>query len=246
MGFGHLLLFGAALRFGFQQMAHEELFHFASTIRTAVGVPHARHHQKIEVLVRLDKRIHQPQCRFRRHIGVHFTDDQQQFSPQLGGVIDVRRGGVLRPDGIAHPLLVPRSLVHAIVMAAARRHRRLVEVAVKDDRPGRVLPARRGAVNSDAINVVIRVLRGGGLVPEDAIGEAGVGEVVPADIVKRLGTVRRAHAVHLHHDEAQVGQRGVAAEGAERLGHERSLRAGVNVLDHGILFLRDRSGVDGR
>ena len=46
-----------------------------------------------------------------------------------------------------------------------------------------------------------------GLVPEDAVGEAGVLEVVPADVVERLGAVGRPHAVHLHDDEAQVGQR---------------------------------------
>ena len=48
---------------------------------------------------------------------------------------------------------------------------------------------------------------GGRLDPEDAVGKAGVAEVLPADVVERLGAVGRAHAVDLHDDEAQLGQR---------------------------------------
>ena len=50
-----------------------------------------------------------------------------------------------------------------------------------------------------------RVLRRDRLVPQDAIGEAGVAEVLPRDVVERLRAIRRAHAVDLHDDEAELG-----------------------------------------
>src|SRR5438105_836704 len=102
---------------------------------------------------------------------------------------------------VAHPLLVPRGLVHAVVMAAARRHGGFVKVAVEEQRPGGTLPASRVTVDARAAGVVITVRRRGRLVPEDAIREAGIFEVVPADIVKRFGTIGGAHAVNLHDDK---------------------------------------------
>ena len=73
--------------------------------------------------------------------------------------------------------------------------------------------------------------------PEDPVGKAGVLEVVPADVVERLGSIGRPHAVHLHDDEAQVGQRSESPRGAEGLGDVRALGAGVDALDDRI-FLR--------
>ena len=90
--------------------------------------------------------------------------------------------------------------------------RGLVELGMEQHAGRRVLAAGRGAVDPDAAEVVPGVLPGDGLVPEDAVGEAGVLEVVPADVVKRLGPVGRPHAVDLHDDEAQVGQRREPAE----------------------------------
>ena len=71
---------------------------------------------------------------------------------------------------------------------------------------GRILAAGRRAVDPHPAQVVLRVFLGDGLMPENAVGETGVLEVVPADVVKRLGAIGRPHAVHLHDDETQVGQ----------------------------------------
>ena len=114
----------------------------------------------------------------------------------------------------------------------------LVEFGMEQHAGGRVLAAGRGAVDADAAEVVPRILLGDGLVPEDAIGEAGVLEVVPADVVKRLGAIGRPHAVDLHDDETQVGQRREPADRAERLGNERALRAGVDLLDDRVFLGR--------
>ncbi len=133
--------------------------------------------------------------------------------------------GIPRADRVAHPLLVPRGLVHAIVVAAAGRGRDLVELGMEQHAGRRVLAARRRAVDPHPAEVVPRVLLGDGLVPEDAVREAGVLDVVPADVVKRLGPVGRPHAVDLDHDET----RGPSAtrnrlHRAEGLGDERALR----------------------
>src|SRR5262245_13860569 len=107
---------------------------------------------------------------------------------------------------------------------------------MKEEGGCRVLAASGAAVDADATDVVPRVLRGDRLVPQDAVGQAGVLEVFPADVVKGLGTVRCAHAVHLYDDEAQIGQRGEAALTAERFRHERALWASIDLLDHGVFL----------
>ena len=68
----------------------------------------------------------------------------------------------------------------------------------------RVLPAGRGAVDADARDVVPRIFRRDRLVPEDAIGEAGVAQILPRDIVECLRAIAGAHAVDLDDDEARV------------------------------------------
>ncbi len=83
--------------------------------------------------------------------------------------------GPMRP---AHPLLVPPDLVHAIVVAAGSRERHLVELRMEEQRAQRVLSARRCAVDADARDVVPGVLRRHRLVPQDAIGEAGIAQVL--------------------------------------------------------------------
>src|SRR5688572_23533579 len=94
---------------------------------------------------------------------------------------------------------------------------------MKDHRAGRVLPARAAAEDSDAIEVVIGIFCRGGLVPEDAIGETSITEVMPADVVKGLGTKSGSHGIHLHDDEAQIGEVGRAALGAKSLGNVSAL-----------------------
>ncbi len=193
------------------QVPDKEVGHAASAIFATHAVAAAGNDQQVEILAGLDQRVGQPHRRFRRHVVVHFADDQQQLALQPVRVVDVRALGVLRPDGIAHPLLVPRGLVHAVVVAAAGGDRHLVELRMEEHGAGGILPAGGGAIDADAGEIHVRILRGGGLHPQNAVGESGVLEVVPADVVKRLRAVGGAHAVDLHDDEAQVGQRRVPA-----------------------------------
>ena len=66
--------------------------------------------------------------------------------------------GVLRADRLAHPLLVPPDLVHAVVVAAAVGDGGLVELAVEEHGADRVLAAGRAAVDADAAEVHVRIL----------------------------------------------------------------------------------------
>src|SRR5439155_21620417 len=109
---------------------------------------------------------------------------------------------------------------------------------MEEEAAERILSARRSAVDPDARDVVERIFRRDRLVPEDAIGEAGVAEILPGDVVECLRSIRRAHAVNLHDDEPELGLRLHLVVGEERLRHERALRPRVDVLDDGILLRR--------
>src|SRR5688500_19382604 len=54
--------------------------------------------------------------------------------------------------------------------------------------------------------------------------------------MKRLRSVRRAHAVHLDHDEAELGLRLHPARDLERLRRVRAMRTGVDVFDDRVLL----------
>src|SRR5687767_13832543 len=136
----------------------------------------------------------------------------------------------------SHPLLVPPDFVHTVVVTSDRRHSSLVEVWVEEQSPERVLPTGRCAVEADPRDVVIRILRRHCLVPEDAVREAGVAEVLPRHVVEGLRAVVRTHTVDLHDDEPDLRLRLHGVEGAKGLGDEGTLRPGVDVLDDWVLF----------
>src|SRR5262245_51351291 len=108
---------------------------------------------------------------------------------------------------------------------------------MKQNRRSGVLAAGGISIDTYAIEVVPGILRRHRFVPKNAVWEAGVLEVFPADIVKRLGTVGGSHAVHLDDDKTKIVERGVPARWAERFGHVGTLRPRVDVFDDRILFV---------
>ena len=60
--------------------------------------------------------------------------------------------------------------------------------------------------------------------------------------MKGLRSIRRAHAVHLDDDEAELGLRLHAAIRRERLRRVRAVRPGVDVFDHRVLLRRIETG----
>src|SRR5262249_10253239 len=139
---------------------------------------------------------------------------------------------------LTHPCLVPPDLVHAVVVAARVRHGDIVELWVEEDRARRVLSAGGCAVDADTRDVVPRVLLVDRLVPEDAIGKAGVGNVFPRVIVERLRAIARTHAIDLHEDETDLRERYEALTAAPRLRNKRAVWPRVDLLDDRVLLFR--------
>src|SRR5262245_39653259 len=119
-------------------------------------------------------------------------------------VLDIGTSGVLRAHGVTHPLLVPGSLVHSVVVATARGNGDLIKFRVEQNGTGSVLSTCGIPVDADPIQVVVGIPCGRGFVPENAILKTSVLEVLPTDIVEGLGTIGGAHAIDLHDDKAQV------------------------------------------
>src|SRR5437667_55685 len=72
--------------------------------------------------------------------------------------------------------------------------------------------------------------------PENAVRETGIFEVLPTNVVECFGAVGRAHPIHLGDHKPQVGQRSKSANTAKRLWDIRSLRARINLLNDRVLF----------
>ena len=134
-------------------------------------------------------------------------------------------------------MLVPPDLVHTVVVAAAGTVGGLVEVAVEEDCGGALLTSGGATIDTHSVCVHIRILLGCCLDPGDAVGEAGVLQVLVAHLLEFLAAVAGAHGVELDHDEAQFGQRGgVPVVGLEGLGRIAVAGTGIDVLDNWVLL----------
>ena len=146
---------------------------------------------------------------------IEFADHEQEFALEFMGVHDVGAADVTIIDGPAHPLFIPPDFVHAVVMAAAIGDGDFIKISVIEEGAQGVLAASGAAVDADAGEVHFKVLGGGGFDPENAVGEAGIGEVFPADVMEFFGAVAGAHAVHLDDNEAEFGNFLLAVKGFE-------------------------------
>src|SRR5690606_17396080 len=149
--------------------------------RAADAVLAAGEYEQVEILACAHQRIDHLHGRGRVDVAVLLAEDQQQLALQQVRVVDAggARVVVALAFGQAHPLFVPADLVHAVVVAAVPGHADAVEARMEQQRAERALPARRRAVDAHARDVVGRIARGQGAVPGDAVGEAGVAQVLP-------------------------------------------------------------------
>ena len=136
----------------------------------------------------------------------------------------------------AHPLLVPPDLVHPVVVAPGIRDARPVKIPVVQQRPQGVLPARRSAIDTHPRQVKARELLRRRPNPQNPVRKTRVLQIFPTHIVKSLRAVRRPHAVHLDHDVTFIRQFLLRIPRPERLRHKRTVRPGVDVLDHRVLL----------
>ncbi len=125
-------------------------------------------------------------------------------------------------DRPAHPQFVPPNFIHAIVVTTAIGNSGFVEIMMRDQRTHRVLSAA-DPPHTPRVRGPSEELFRGGFHPSDAIGEASIGDVFPADIMKRFAAMRRAHAVDLNDNKrlAIATKRGIlqVSEPLKRFGH---------------------------
>src|SRR6185312_8854762 len=118
---------------------------------------------------------------------------------------------------------------------------------MEEQRKEGILTSRGTAVDADVCDVVPGEFCCRGLMPKDAVRKSCVGDILPCNVVERLGAIKGSHAVDLHDDEAHVCHglhaddlisARLKAEGPERLGDKRTVWAGIDVLDHRVFLVR--------
>ena len=117
-------------------------------------------------------------------------------------------------------------------MAAAVGDRDLVELGVPQHRSQGVLPPCRAPVDSHPLEIEFGKLLRRRPPPRNPVGEARVGQVAPADVVKRLRTIARSHSVDLPHHKAAGCQIARTIPRLKRLGHMAGVRPRVDLLNH--------------
>src|SRR5690606_6660003 len=114
-----------------------------------------------------------------------------------------RRGSIMRPYWIAHPLLVPAYFIHAVVITAGNRGTGGVNSRMKQQRSYRTLATGRSTINAHTCgHIVPGELLSRGLMPQNSVREAGIGQVLPGNIMKGFRAVAGAHTVNLYHHKA--------------------------------------------
>ena len=96
----------------------EEILPPAIAVTSSASVASIGDNDQIEILVGTDEGIGQSQGRLGRDIAIEFSYNKEESPFQAVGVIDVGGFRVVRSNRIAHPLLIPGGLVHAVVVTA--------------------------------------------------------------------------------------------------------------------------------
>ena len=101
-----------------KEVLAEEILPPAIAVTSSAPVAPVGDDNQIKVLVGADEGIGQSQGRLGRDIAIEFSYNEEESPFQTVGVIDVGGFRVVRPNRIAHPLLIPGGLVHPVVMTA--------------------------------------------------------------------------------------------------------------------------------
>src|SRR5262245_12190139 len=136
--------------FASQQIANEEIVLSSFSVCPTAAVTCSGNDQQVEVFARFDECVRQAKCILGGYVHVELAHDQEQFSSQGGGVFDVRRCGVVRADGVTHPLFVPVGFIHPIVVAATGGDGHFVKLGMEQNGAGGILTAGGSAVDADA------------------------------------------------------------------------------------------------
>jgi len=112
-----------------------------------------------------------------------------------------------------------------------------VSITVIEQRPHGILAAGGTAVNVDARKVHVRIFSRWCLNPGDAIGETGILEVFPANVMKGLGASVGAHTVDDNHNKFQFSHAPLVAIFRETFWNKLAVWASINVFDDRIILL---------
>ena len=175
----------------------------AAVFRPGGSVTGAGDDEEVEVLVGFDEGVDDLHRGGGIDVGIEFADDQEKLSLHAVGLGGVGGGFVVFPEWIAHPLFIPPDLVHGIVVATAVGDSDFVKIVVCNEGAHRVLSSGGSSVNPNPAEVHPRTVFACGFDPKNAVGEAGVADVLPADVVEGFRAERGAHTVDLHHDESK-------------------------------------------
>src|SRR5437868_5280220 len=149
------------------QMQRKKILQPPQSVSAAGAMTAIRNDEQIEILIGADEGIDEPISALRRNVLVHLTDDEHECATEFRSVLDIRAFGVLEADRIPHPLLVPGSFIHAVIVTTTIRNGRLVKFRMKDHGGSGVLPACGSAHDAYVADVIPRIFGGGGFVPED-------------------------------------------------------------------------------
>ena len=128
-------------------------------------------------------------------------------------------------------------------MASAGTVSSLVEVAMQEHGGSTLLSASRTTEDTHVVGIHIGIFLCRSLDPQFAVGEAGILQVLVANLLKLLASVGSAHGIELHHDEAEFGKgRGCPVVGLEVLGRIGVAGTGIDIFDDGIFLLRVEVG----
>ena len=174
-----------------------------AVFRPGGSVTGARDDEEVEVFVGFDEGIDDLHCGGRIDVGIEFADDEEKLSFHAVGLGGVGGGFVVFPQWVAHPLFVPPDLVHGIVVATAVGDSDFVKIVVCNEGAHGVLSSGGASVNPNPAEVHPGTVFPCGFDPKNAVGEAGVTDVLPADVVEGFRAERGAHTVDLHHDESK-------------------------------------------
>ncbi len=200
-----------------------------------------RHHDEVEVFIRLDERVgHQHRVR-GRHVAVHRAVRDEQLAleivcQQVVCLIVVVRGSVWVHFQQSLPLLSPIVLVVAVVVVARLRHRNVVEVWIAHDGVRRGVTPAGVTVDADVLGIDPGMTRAELADAGHLIRQSVVSHVAIVRIVEPLGATRRPHRVEFDDNEAEFRDRlKVTVRRPEAAAsHAAALRPWVQVVDHWI------------
>ena len=120
-------------------------------------------------------------------------------------------------------------------MATTQSNRYLIEIIVEQQSRHSILPTGRPTINTNTIDIHIRIFGSRRFNPSDTVWKTGIFQILPANIVESFRTVGCTHSVNLYNNKSQFSQSGTKMIGRTEVFLDvRIMRPGINHLDNRI------------